>query len=1057
MASWKQSGQYTSRCTCWYPLLPSFSARIIFALRNLIGIACCALLALVPVTSKSIQGQILLGLGFIIALKSTLGATIQASSRLFFAGAIAATYCVLIINYLPRDVYFAVGATNVFVFLMVYTDLPQIVRRFSILPTCIILLQWFDKDKSQINTSYVLQSWASLPIGGAIALLSSCIPLPAIPTAHRELTIRMRFIARQIRREITAIVLLISEYHNVHLTYDYHDKLNEKTSESNTIDEDKIELPKNSYHEDDPYNRSASFENLKDDHLLESDIQDLYSLVQDELKQMERALTEIPFEPYFISLKLLNLVRKLLRCIPFLKKFIKKPSTLQSRLEVWATGFVSLQRIISGMLSLNRHHHAFVGQRKLINAICILIDTTFNFLEATLPYTIHYTSHTNTEKIISCRLKVEAALEDFFETYAQVREDPKNLNMSNTDSISLNTFLLLVLRLVHVTITAAETSETPGTCLDIGFEQTMESSSMKTETFKWNDILFGVVNYIGLRPSVGKFLRATKTSLSVLVSAIVALTFRERLQAQSWVYWAPMTTALVSDSSEGGTIRLSFQRLVAVLLGSTYAYIIVLVSRSRLAIGICISLFVAFMGYIKTDAQKEYFAVVCGQSASIITFLSNQEGFEGPNKAVLARTSLTFLGIFIHVFISNLLVPISARKLAKKRVVTMINNVSAALKSACDDFCFFIGPSRPQLLSTTSALLIGQQTTSSDKTPFNLMNTLAATETIVGAFPALLEEALSEPNFWKSPFIEVKDRYDDISKTLHRIVRNIRFVHRCTTILKAETKLHFALEARWQLRRASVISSFNTNDATRYYTWTRDELRKQKQVQNDLDIPLSIFMTNDPHSRILFQKQSLRPNSSSTSLRLANNKSYELVLQHISTLETNIQQVILLAKQLIENQATVDVGSFELHRLCHEDLSHEEQKENSPINPSNCHVPLNSDTQHEFHALSKSSYNLFPCCKINQQKVNPPLPSLRIAVDMMLVSLIEFLYANNHFIRTELVSIQSIGDILAFHTLSYSLQDMVEATTDLAKNARRIKRIDIRTLVQAGDDKDISY
>ncbi|CAF4619546.1 unnamed protein product, partial [Rotaria socialis] len=93
----------------------------------------------------------------------------------------------------------------------------------------------------------------------------------------------------------------------------------------------------------------------------------------------------------------------------------------------------------------------------------------------------------------------------------------------------------------------------------------------------------------------------------------------------------------------------------------------------------------------------------------------------------------------------------------------MINNVSAALKSACDDFCFFIGPSRPQLLSTTSALLIGQQTTSSDKTPFNLMNTLAATETIVGAFPALLEEALSEPNFWKSPFIEVKDRYDDIS------------------------------------------------------------------------------------------------------------------------------------------------------------------------------------------------------------------------------------------------------------------------------------------------------
>ena len=38
------------------------------------------------------------------------------------------------------------------------------------------------------------------------------------------------------------------------------------------------------------------------------------------------------------------------------------------------------------------------------------------------------------------------------------------------------------------------------------------------------------------------------------------------------------------------------------------------------------------------------------------------------NKAVLARTSLTFLGIFIHVFISNIFLPITARALTKKKV-----------------------------------------------------------------------------------------------------------------------------------------------------------------------------------------------------------------------------------------------------------------------------------------------------------------------------------------------------------------------------------------------------
>ena len=122
----------------------------------------------------------------------------------------------------------------------------------------------------------------------------------------------------------------------------------------------------------------------------------------------------------------------------------------------------------------------------------------------------------------------------------------------------------------------------------------------------------------------------------------------------------------------------------------------------------------------------------------------------------------------------------------------MINRVSIALKSANNDFCSFIGqsPSLPQT-TTTNSNLIDQQTTS-----INLMNTLAEVEQIADAFPALLEQALSEPNFWKRPFIEVKDRYDDISKTLRRIVLNIRFVHRCTTILKAETKLHFAHESK---------------------------------------------------------------------------------------------------------------------------------------------------------------------------------------------------------------------------------------------------------------------
>jgi hypothetical protein len=194
----------------------------------------------------------------------------------------------------------------------------------------------------------------------------TCIPLPVVPTAYRELTMRMRFIARQTRREITAIVLLISEYHNTHLSDGYNVEMKRKKDTSDDAD-DGIEMPKDSYRDELLYHRSTSFEDLKDDYLLKSDIQDLNSLINDELKHMQRALTEIHYEPYFILLKFLNLIRKLLRHIPFIKKFVKTTSTLEIRLSAWSASLASIQRTISAMLALDHHHHAFVGQRQLIN------------------------------------------------------------------------------------------------------------------------------------------------------------------------------------------------------------------------------------------------------------------------------------------------------------------------------------------------------------------------------------------------------------------------------------------------------------------------------------------------------------------------------------------------------------------------------------------------------------------------------------------------------------------------------------------------------------------
>jgi len=323
-----------------------------------------------------------LSVGLIVSLQSTLGATIQTGVRLCLAGAIATAYCLPIVNFLDRNVYNAIATTTLLVLLIVYTDLPLHVRRFTIVPTCIILLQWYGKP--HINTAFVLQIWASLSLGGAFAIVVSCIPILVPPTAYRELTMRMRFIARQTRRETTAIILLISQYHNIHSTNNYTYEINEKTkTKTNTNTTDDIEIPTNSYREDDLYHHSSSFEDLKDDHLLKGDIIDLHKLVNDELQQMQRAANEISYEPYFILLKFVNLMRQGLRRISCFTKCITKPSTLQTRLQIWVTGLVSLQRVISGMLTLDNHHSAFIGQRRLINVIFfkrLLISDCFSFL-----------------------------------------------------------------------------------------------------------------------------------------------------------------------------------------------------------------------------------------------------------------------------------------------------------------------------------------------------------------------------------------------------------------------------------------------------------------------------------------------------------------------------------------------------------------------------------------------------------------------------------------------------------------------------------------------------
>ncbi|CAF1067348.1 unnamed protein product [Rotaria sordida] len=78
---------------------------------------------------------------------------------------------------------------------------------------------------------------------------------PLLPTFSTQLIIAFRTLLEiaVTQREITAIVLLTSEYHNIHLTDKYYYQINQNKQKLNTSDDndDGIEIPANPYPEDD--------------------------------------------------------------------------------------------------------------------------------------------------------------------------------------------------------------------------------------------------------------------------------------------------------------------------------------------------------------------------------------------------------------------------------------------------------------------------------------------------------------------------------------------------------------------------------------------------------------------------------------------------------------------------------------------------------------------------------------------------------------------------------------------------------------------------------------
>ena len=237
----------------------------------------------------------------------------------------------------------------------------------------------------------------------------------------------------------------------------------------------------------------------------------------------------------------------------------------------------------------------------------------------------------------------------------------------------------------------------------------------------------------------------------------------------------------------------------------------------------------------------------------------------------------------------------------------------------------------------------------------------------------------------------------------------------------------------------------NNND------WTTKQSENKKKIFKDLDVPLKLFISHTTRTQLTTSATTVNTDNSviegrlldqidsSRYFRSANLNYYRPVLECLTNLEKQILQVLNVINDLLYQKAIVDIGFDGFHQFYRNDSV---QLPHAPIlkrDPS-IFIPEGAEK------MSRSSSNPYRCCSWCHQapKENQDsLPSLRSLVDGLIQASDEFLVANYRFIRSEFVWNQSIGDVLAFHTLSYAMKNVVQSTVILATNVRRIKHLNI--------------
>lgn len=274
----------------------------------------------------------------------------------------------------------------------------------------------------------------------------------------------------------------------------------------------------------------------------------------------------------------------------------------------------------------------------------------------------------------------------------------------------------------------------------------------------------------GFFPDRAAAFRGMRISLSMICATALSVYFRDYFGANVH-YWAPITVAFLT-AGDGAAFRNSSLRLKGTLIGSIIGYMIVtLASHSAAATGILVALWAGLMQYPRADPAGTYWSIVAAFTAAIVA-LDLGPSAATAEELALGRIRQTLLGIACFLVASNVVLPTSARRIAKVNLSGILSNIRQGMNATFEEFETILqqkGGAPHESASTADP-----------------MESLQTVDAALAAMPELLLEASAEPDLWRRPFPHLASQYTEITMSLRRALRGVRLVHQCSLALATE-------------------------------------------------------------------------------------------------------------------------------------------------------------------------------------------------------------------------------------------------------------------------------